>query len=366
MSDRLQRGLETLRNVVGAPSLGTLEHLKEIAPDFGHYLAESFGELYARPGLDTRAREVATIAALTALGTAPRQLKVHIQAGLNVGLTETEITEILMQMSAYAGFPAALNGLAVAQEAFREFRAPGLGGASYTWLGFGAVLIRTPGGRTIAIDPWLQANPLCPKAFKQLDSCDLILVTHGHRDHASEVAEVAQRTGATVIASWDLAQVLAKRGVTNLLAINKGGTRQVEGLAITAVHADHSSGFVTEDQLLYAGEPMGYVVRMENGYTFYHAGDTAVFGDMALIGELYRPDLAMLPIGDAYTMSPREAARAVRLLGAKHVIPTHWGWDFLKGTPEELVALTVDIPNLVIHNVKPGQAIQEAQGQAPE
>lgn len=228
-----------------------------------------------------------------------------------------------------------------------------------TWLGFGGFAIRTPGGKRLLIDPFTESNPACPPAYKEIAECDLIFVTHAHRDHATDVVTIAERTGATVLAGWELAQWFMRKGLKNVVATNKGGTRRFGAIAVTAVHADHSSAIVDGDQILYGGEPMGYVIRFENGFTVYHAGDTNVFGDMALIAELYQPELAMLPIGDAYTMSPREAAKAVRLLGVREVIPTHFGvLEFLTGRPSELRALTLDIEGMVVHDIQPGDTVR--------
>lgn len=228
-----------------------------------------------------------------------------------------------------------------------------------TWLGFGGFAITSPGGKRILIDPFTISNPACPPAYKEITECDLIFVTHAHRDHATDVVRIAERTGATVLAGWELAQWFMRKGLKRVVATNKGGTRRFGEIAVTAVHADHSSAIVDGDEILYGGEPMGYVIRFEDGFTVYHAGDTNVFGDMALIAELYEPQLAMLPIGDAYTMSPREAAKAVRLLKVREVIPTHWGvLDFLTGRPSELEALTQDIEGMVVHALQPGERLR--------
>lgn len=226
---------------------------------------------------------------------------------------------------------------------------------SLTWLGFGGFSIQTPGGKSLLIDPYLQKNPACPPAFRQIDHCDLLFLTHAHRDHAEDAVEIAKRTGAQVLAGWELAQHLIRKGAPNVVAINKGGTRHFGEIAVTAVHADHSSAFIDEGQILYGGEPMGYVIRFENDFVLYHAGDTNVFGDMALIAELYQPELALLPIGDAYTMGPREAAKAVQLLKVKEVVPTHWGvLDFLTGRPSELRALS---PGVTVYDLDPGETL---------
>jgi L-ascorbate metabolism protein UlaG (beta-lactamase superfamily) len=154
-----------------------------------------------------------------------------------------------------------------------------------------------------------------------------------------------------------LAQYLTRKGAGDVVAINKGGTRHFGDIAVTAVHADHSSAIVDGDQILYGGEPMGYVIRFENDAVIYHAGDTNVFGDMALIAELYAPEVALLPIGDAYTMSPREAAKAVRLLNVREVVPTHFGgFDFLTGRPSELRDLTRDI-GVTVYDLQPGETL---------
>lgn len=229
---------------------------------------------------------------------------------------------------------------------------------SFTWLGFGGFYIKTPGNKEILIDPWIKNNPACPVTIKNIEKVDYIFYTHAHRDHAEDAVWLAQKTGATILAGWELAFILQKKGVQNVVAINKGGTRRFGDISITAVHADHSSAYVEGDQLLYGGEPMGFVIKFENGYTVYHAGDTNVFGDMALIAELYKPELALLPIGDVYTMSPREAAKAVRLLNLKHVIPTHFGvLDFLTGRPSELLALLPDIEGLTVYDISPGETV---------
>jgi L-ascorbate metabolism protein UlaG (beta-lactamase superfamily) len=229
---------------------------------------------------------------------------------------------------------------------------------SFTWLGFGGFFIKTPGNKKILVDPWIKNNPACPEKFKNIEKVDYIFLTHAHRDHAEDTVWLAQKTGAVVLAGWELAHILQQKRVHDVVAINKGGTRHFGGIAVTAVHADHSSAYVDGDQILYGGEPMGYIIKFENGFTIYHAGDTNVFGDMALIGELYEPELALIPIGDAYTMSPREAAKAVRLLNVKKVIPTHFGvLDFLTGRPYELSALLTDLKNVKIYDIKPGDTI---------
>ncbi|HEY2421129.1 MAG TPA: metal-dependent hydrolase [Neobacillus sp.] len=226
-----------------------------------------------------------------------------------------------------------------------------------TWFGFGAIYIKTSSGKKILIDPWVQNNPLFPTSLSKTSlDCDFMLLTHGHRDHAEDAVKLAQETGATVIAGWELAQLLMQRGVKHVLPINKGGSRFLEDFKVTAVHADHSGAFVENGNIIYGGEPMGYVLRFDEELILYHAGDTNVFGDMAIIAELYEPTVAILPIGDVLTMGPREAAKAVQLLNVKEVIPMHFGYDFLTGTPEMLTYFLND-EQIKVHNIQSGEKI---------
>lgn len=225
-----------------------------------------------------------------------------------------------------------------------------------TWLGHATWRIESPGGKKILIDPFLVDNPSCPAAYKSpaaLADTDLILVTHGHFDHVADVVPVAKASGATVVGIYDLTSWLAAKGVANTAGMNKGGGQDVAGLHVTLTDAVHSSTAMEHDTPVDLGDPCGFVIEFENGFTLYVAGDTAVFGDMALIRELYSPDAAILPIGDYFTMGPREAAKAVELLGVKHVIPSHYGtFGVLTGTPEALVALVGG--DVEVHTVAPG------------
>ena len=204
---------------------------------------------------------------------------------------------------------------------------------SITWLGHSAFSLRTPGGRTLLFDPWYTGNPKFP-AGQAPQHADLILVSHGHSDHSTDAAAVARKTGAPVVAIYEITSWLKQKGVIHVQPMNKGGTIEVAGLRITMTDARHSSTF---DDFTYLGEAAGFVVTLENGQTIYFAGDTALFGDMKLIGEIYRPDIAFLPIGDRFTMGPDTAAIAARWLGVTQVVPMHWGtFPLLTGTPQAL------------------------------
>jgi L-ascorbate metabolism protein UlaG (beta-lactamase superfamily) len=209
----------------------------------------------------------------------------------------------------------------------------------FTYLGHSAVRFELVDGTVGVIDPWLTGNPSAPDdvSFERLD---LILVTHAHGDHMADVEPLAKKHDALVVAAFDLTQWLESRGVKRTSGMNQGGTQQACGLDITMVRADHSSGFLDEQgRSVYGGLAAGYVVRTRGGFTFYHAGDTALFSDMALIGDLWRPELAFLPIGDHFTMDPEQAARACRLLHVQRVVPIHWGtFPVLRGQPADLEA----------------------------
>src|SRR5918997_5274869 len=234
-----------------------------------------------------------------------------------------------------------------------------LGGTRITYLGHATFRIVTPGDEQILIDPFLTDNPMTPEELKQVGELDTMLITHGHFDHFADAIPLAQETGATAVANFEIFSYMQNKGVENGQPIQKGGTVQVGAIQVTATHAFHSSSIAEEDgTIVYAGEPMGYILEFESGFKLYHAGDTAVFGDMQLIGELYRPDLALLPIGNAVVMSPFEAAHAVRLLGVQHVVPIHYSPEvlpLLTGTPEEFQQhLSTVAPGAVMHVMAPG------------
>ena len=205
-----------------------------------------------------------------------------------------------------------------------------------TWLGHATFRLDTSDGRRVYVDPWLDGNPSCPDQEREPDRCDLVLVTHGHDDHVGQAPELMKRFGCPAIAQVELRGFLAERSQTPFditQAANKGGTVTIDGLSVTLTDANHSSSH----DGTYLGEPCGLVVRTADGLRIYFAGDTNVFGDMALIARLYQPDVAVLPIGDHFTMGPEEAAVAIELLGVGRVVPCHYGtFPLLTGTPERL------------------------------
>jgi L-ascorbate metabolism protein UlaG (beta-lactamase superfamily) len=232
-------------------------------------------------------------------------------------------------------------------------------GNKITWLGHATFKITTPSGKVVLIDPWVMGNPACPEGLKKLDRLDVILITHGHGDHMSDVVALAKQFKPHIVGIYEMCLWLESKGFADhTRPMSKGGTQKVNEIEVTMVDAKHSSGIEEDGKVIYAGEPAGYVVRLPGGLTLYHAGDTCVFGDMKLIGELYQPELACLPIGDHFTMGPREAAKAIRLLNVRHVIPMHYGtFPVLAGTPAALKEMTQDIMGLEIHALKPGETI---------
>ena len=211
-------------------------------------------------------------------------------------------------------------------------------GFTLTWLGHNTFKLSTGDGKVVLLDPWVEGNPACPKGSKAFDRIDVMTISHGHGDHMADAVTLGKKFSPKVVCNYEIHLYLQGKGLKATLPMNKGGTQEVEGVRFTMTHAIHSSGIEDGGQVVYGGEACGYVLTLGDGTRIYHAGDTAVFSDMALIGELYSPEIALLPIGDLYTMSPREAAVAARLLKAKLIVPSHYGtFPPLTGTPAMLV-----------------------------
>jgi L-ascorbate metabolism protein UlaG (beta-lactamase superfamily) len=222
-----------------------------------------------------------------------------------------------------------------------------------TWLGHSAFRLDTAAGKRIYVDPFLNGNPKCPENEREPERADIVAVTHGHGDHVGDAVDIAKKHGSTVVAIVELSGWLGKQGVDDdkLPGPNKGGTVDVDGVKFTVVNAFHT-GSAPDGS--YGGDPAGFVVTTEDGKVLYFAGDTCLFGDMQLIGRVYKPDVAIVPIGDHYTMGPKEASVAIELLGVKRVVPCHWGtFGLLTGTPDQL-----DVPaGVTVEKLGPGGSI---------
>lgn len=233
-----------------------------------------------------------------------------------------------------------------------------LKGTVVTWLGHATVHIATAKGTSILIDPFIKQNPKFPKNYKLPEKIDLVLATHGHGDHIADLVSVADQYNATVVGMVELMGWANSKGVKKTVEMNLGGSWKHEDVTISMVEARHSTGIEDGNQVIYGGEPTGFVITVQDGPVLYHAGDTCVFLDMQLIGELYHPQLAMLPIGDHYTMGPKAAAMAAKYIGASSVLPIHYGtFPVLTGTPAELAGYLRG-SNIEVKAIAPGESLR--------
>src|SRR6202521_5618443 len=231
-------------------------------------------------------------------------------------------------------------------------------GVSFTWVGHGTWKARSAKGKEIIIDPWVMNNPVAPEALKKVERCDLMLITHGHFDHVYDALEIAKATKPKIVTNFEISAWLASKGINadSIIGANQGGTVDIDGIKVTLVHAEHSCGISDGDKIIYGGTACGLVIEVENGFTIYFAGDTDVFGDMALIAELSEFDVAFLPIGDLFTMGPSRAAKAASLLGVKTVVPMHFGtFPPLVGRPSALQKLVGS--GVEVLDIKPGDIV---------
>jgi L-ascorbate metabolism protein UlaG (beta-lactamase superfamily) len=227
-----------------------------------------------------------------------------------------------------------------------------------TWLGHGTFEFRLESGEVILFDPWMEGNPKYPQGHS-LSRVDTLLISHGHFDHIHDAVPIAKKFSPKVVAIFETGHWLESKGVQNVSAMNKGGTQQAGSIALTMTHAVHSCGILDDGKIIYGGEASGYVLRLPDGRAIYLAGDTNVFADMALIEQLYKPELAILPIGDHFTMGPREAALACKMLKAKKIIPAHFGtFPLLTGSPEKLQEEIKELPGTEVWPLTPGQPIR--------
>ncbi len=210
-------------------------------------------------------------------------------------------------------------------------------GAKIRWFGHSAFQIITPKGKSILIDPWLD-NPKGSKKFiSELDKVDVVLITHGHSDHLGNIVDIYKRFKPNIYAIFEISQYLATMGIESI-GMNISGCARYEGIEFCMTEATHSSADIKDDKIVYLGNPAGFVITLENNFKIYHAGDTGLFGGLSIIGDFYKPDVVMLPIGGHFTMGPKEAAYAVKLLKPKYIIPMHYEtFPVLEGTPEKLI-----------------------------
>jgi L-ascorbate metabolism protein UlaG (beta-lactamase superfamily) len=222
------------------------------------------------------------------------------------------------------------------------------------WLGHATFELTFDSGEVLVLDPWIEGNPAYPKGHK-ISRVDAIALSHAHMDHTNDVLPLAKKFNPKIVAIFETASWLEKKGAKNTVGINKGGTVDLGFVKLTMTHALHSCALKDGDDLIYGGEAAGYVLRFKDGRAAYFAGDTALFSDMKLIAEMYQPELALLPIGDYFTMGPDQAALAARFVGAKKVIPMHYGtFPVLTGKPEDL-ARRLEKDGIQVWTLKQGE-----------
>lgn len=226
-----------------------------------------------------------------------------------------------------------------------------------TWLGHATFEFRFPSGDVLVMDPWIEGNPAYPKGY-EIKRVDAIAISHAHFDHINDVIPLAKKFKPKVVGIFETTAWLEKKGVQNTIGVNKGGTFDLGFVKLTMTHAIHSCSIKDGDELLYGGEAAGYVLTLSDERTAYFAGDTALFSDMVLIRELYQPELALLPIGDHYTMGPLQACHAARLVKPQRVIPMHYGtFPALTGRPEELAERLKD-DAIEVWTLKQGETVE--------
>ncbi|MGB9713883.1 MAG: metal-dependent hydrolase [Candidatus Bathyarchaeales archaeon] len=219
--------------------------------------------------------------------------------------------------------------------------------AKVTWFGHSAFKIEVA-GKTVLIDPWLDGNPSSPIKASEIAKADVVYVTHDHDDHLGDAVEICKRTKAVFVATFELGNYAQENGVSDVVGLNIGGSAEVGGVKLTVVHATHTAS---------KGAPTGVIVEGE-GKRIYHMGDTGLFSDLSLFGELYKPDLAMVPIGGFYTMGAREAAEAVSLLKPKVAVPMHYGtFPVLAQSADEFVKFVREkTPRVKVVVLKAGES----------